>query len=523
MQEVSSEWKEQHIRTLLNESFVEVSLYMGDTTALDKVKSVTDNGSIYISKPSQIADGEDNSPTPYCTMEQNLWCLDGNRKAIGEEDVGDNSYISTELSDETCIFRRMPVITIEFSEQLTKITPGITITWSKTYGEYASVFSIVAYQGNNIVAEKTVIDNKAVTSAVFVDIENYNKIDIIVNKWCLPHHRARLEEVTIGLTKVYSKGDLFAYSHSQSVDPISTSLPKNEIKFSIGNADGAYNPHNPNGIAKYLMERQAIKVRYGLKMDDKSVKWIKGGTFYLSEWYARQNDITAEFTARDVLEFMSAERTTDDWEKDSSRNLYDLANTLLTEANIPTTWVIADELKNITTYAPLFLDTYGNLLQLIANAGQCVIYQDREGVLRIERLTDSDEEYKINSFNSFARPETTLSKPVKELRIKYYTYDSATSSTSDEVTISIEKEGEIITIDNPLVTSEDSAKSIGNWLKPYFEKRASVDVNWRVDPRLDALDVVKSENVYNSNNIRMTEVEFNYNGAFTGTGKGKVI
>ena len=521
MQEVSSEWKEQHKRTLLNESFVEVSLYMGDTTALDKVKSVTDNGSIYISTPSQIADGEDNSPTPYCTLEQNLWCLDGSRKAIGEEDVGDNSYISTELSDETCLFRRLPVITIEFSESLTKITPGITITWSKTYGEYASVFTIVAYKGNNIVAEKNVMDNKAVTSAVFVDIEDYNKIDIIVNKWCLPHHRARLEEVTIGLTKVYSKGDLFAYSHSQSVDPISTSLPKNEIKFSLGNANGEYNPHNPNGIAKYLMERQAIKVRYGLKMDDKSIEWVKGGTFYLSEWYARQNDITAEFTARDVLEFMSAVRPAETSLR--NRTLKYLAKELLEEAKIPAAWVIAQELDEITTLCALPEDTYGNLLQLVANAGQCVIYQDREGVLRIERLTDSVEEYKINSFNSFARPETTLSKPVKQLKIKYYTYSSATSATSAEVGISMEKEGEIITIDNPLVTSKDRAESIGEWLKPYFEKRASVDVNWRVDPRLDALDVVKSENVYNSNNIRMTEVEFNYNGAFTGTGKGKVI
>ena len=522
MQNVSPEWKEQHNRTLLNESFVEVALDISDPKALD-IASATDNGAIYISNSSQITDGVDNTPTPYCTLEQNLWCLDGNRKAIGDGEIGNNSYIGTELSDETCLFRRLPVVTIEFSSPLTKLIPGITITWSKTYGEWANTFSVVAYKDNEIVAEKEVTDNKNVTSLIFVDIKEYNRIDIIVKKWCLPHHRARLEEVMIGLTKVYSKGDLFSYSHSQSVDPISTSLPKNEIKFSLDNVDGNYNPYNPNGIAKYLMERQAIKVRYGLKMDDKSVEWIKGGTFYLSEWYARQNDITAEFTARDVLEFMSTVRPAETSLPSGSRNLYNLANTLLTEAKIPTTWVIAEELKNITTSAPLPEDTYGNLLQLIANAGECVIYQDREGVLHIAKLTEDATDYKINQFNSYSKSEITLSKPVKEVIVKYYTYTSPTDSTSDEVVHTVSAEGEIITIDNPLITSEGRATSVANWLAGYLSHRASLDSSWRADVRLDALDIVTNENAYTSNKVLMTDVEFKYNGAFTGTGKGKVI
>ena len=522
MQEVISEWKEQHKRTLLNESFVEVSLDMSDTAVL-KNADVTDNGAIYISNSSQIADGVDNTPTPYCTLEQNVWLLDGSRNILGDVAVGDNSYISTELSDETCIFKRFPIVTIGLPEVSTKLIPGITITWSKTYGEYPNTFSVIAYNGNTIVAEKEVVDNKEVTSIVFVDIVEYNRVDIVIKKWCLPHHRARLEEIMMGLTKVYSKGDLFGYSHSQSVDPVSTSLPKNEIKFSISNADGSYNPYNPNGIAKYLMERQPIKVKYGLKMDDKSVKWIKGGTFYLSEWYAKQNDITAEFTARDVLEFMSVVRPAETALPSSSRTLYQLADMLLTEAEIPTPWVISDYLKNYPCDAPLPEDTYANLLQLIANAGQCTLYQDREGVLHIERPIDNVEDYKINSFNSFTRPETTLSKPIKELKIKYYTYTSATDSTSSEIKMTIGTEGETITIDNPLVTRSEIAYSMGGWLVAYLKNRATIDVDWRADVRLDALDIITSESTYTSNKIRMTEVEFNYNGAFTGKGKGKVI
>lgn len=522
MQEVSSQWKAQHNNALLNETFVEVSLNISDPLALLGAEA-QDNGALYISNVSQIMERGDDLPTPYCTLEQNLWCLDGNRKALGDGEVGSNGYIGTELSDDTCLFKRYPIVTLELSQIATRIIPGITIVWSKTYGEFASTFSVVAYNGDTILAEREVTDNKAVTSYVFVDIEGYDRIDIIVKKWCLPHHRARMENVIVGLTKVYSKTDLFSYSHSQSVDPVSTSLPKNEIKFSIDNVGGEYNPYNPNGIAQYFMQRQEVKVRYGLKLDDKTVEWINGGTFYLSEWYAKQNDITAEFTARDVLEFMSAVRPAEANLPSSRRSLHDLADAILTEANIPTGWIITDELQSIYTNAPLPSDTYANLLQLIANAGECVLYQDREGVLRIERLGNTITDYEINSFNSYSKSEITLSKPIKEVGVKVYSYTSATESTTREIYNIVGTEGEIITVDNPLVTDEDRALSLAKWLSTHLGHRASLDFSWRVDVRLDALDIVKNENTYSSSKVRMTDVEFRYNGAFTGTGKGKVI
>ena len=40
---------------------------------------------------------------------------------------------------------------------------------------------------------------------------------------------------------------------------------------------------------------------------------------------------------------------------------------------------------------------------------------------------------------------------------------------------------------------------------------------------LDALDIVTNENDFNKNNVRMTNVEYSFNGAFRGTGEGRVI
>lgn len=531
MQTVSDNWKNIHKRPLLSESFVEVSLDIADPDALADASS-QDNGAIYISNSTQLTDGVDDSPTPYCTLEQNLWCLDGNRKAIPESEYGDNCYVSDALSDDTCIFSsKLPMITINFSKVFNKLIPGVTITWSKTYGEFADTFSVIAYNGDTKIAEKEVVGNRSVKSLILTEIIGYNRIVIVIKKWCLPNHRARVEEILVGLNKVYGRGELFNYSHKQTVDPISTSLPKVEIEFSIDNVGGEYNPYNTDGLAKYLMERQEIKSRYGLKMDDGSIEWIDGGTFYLSEWYAKQNGMTADFKARDLLEFMSATYY-DTISQITERSLYNLALSVLQSADLPLNsdgtvkWVIDESLKSMYTSAPLPVDTRANCLQLIANAGECVIYQDRKGTLHIEPLKFDETDYKITKSNSYARSEITLSKPLKQVNVKVYSYsigDKGFDSATNEVVTNVGTMGETITIDNPLITSTARASSLGTWLATHLGHRMTLDSSWRADVSLDALDIVTNENDYNTNKVRMTEVEFKYNGAFRGSGKGKVI
>jgi hypothetical protein len=410
------------------------------------------------------------------------------------------------------------------------LIPGITITWSPAYEEFADSFVVTAYNGDVIVGEKEVIGNRSVKSVVLLDIVNYDRIVIQIKKWCLPYHRPRIEEIFVGMNKVYSKTELFDYTHDQSVDPVSTSLPKTEIKFSIENVSGEYNPYNEQGMAKYLMARQEVGAKYGLKLNDGSIEWIKGGTFYLSEWSAKQNGITAEFTARDLLEFMS-----DIYVENhnlTSRNLYNLAELILNKADLPLNrdgtkkWVIDESLKSIYTTAPLPEDTLANCLQLIANASQCVIYQDREGTLRIEPLKFDETDYEISTFNSYSKSEITLSKPIKQVVVKVYEYtigDKGVEYGTTDAIVHVGDTGETITIDNPLVTDAAIANSLGLWIGTHLGHRMTLDSSWRADVRLDPLDIVTNKNDYNTSKVRMTNVKYKYNGAFRGTGEGKVI
>lgn len=593
MQKVSTEWKSNQAKTLVGESYVEVSLDIADPDALADATS-RDNGATYLSKTSQVVSEVDKNIAPYSTLEQNLWILDGSRKAIPTSDYGDSGFIGEALSDNACGYvDKTPVVTVEFSRVHSKLIPAVTITWGKCYGEYAQDFIVTAYNDDVEVAKREVIGNKEVKSVAMMDIINYNRITITILRWCLPRRRARIEEIFVGMNKVYDKKMLFKFSHKQTVDPLSTSLPKSEISFGVDNSDNSYNPYNPASLSKYLMERQEVKTRYGYKLDN-GIEWIKGGTFYLSEWNAEQNSITADFVARDLLEFMSETHYEGLYSPDGV-SLYNLALRLLQQANLPLNsdgsikWVLDESLKDIYTVAPLPIDSIANNLQLIANAGGCVFYQDRNGTLRIEKINTEMSDYEITFENSYSKSEITLSKPLKHVAVKTYQYfegdaielykgDMTLSGTNEiwvtysnravnvsttvtngtldsaeyytnackltitaEGTVSIlitgtelqesivdvitnnEASGEIVSLENPLITDRERALVIGGWLTQYLKNRITLKSNWRADPRLDALDMVTNKNEYNANNVLITNIDYSYSGAFRGNAEGRVI
>lgn len=595
MQKVSDYWKSVQKQQLVNETFLEISFDIADPDALADATS-EDNGAAYIANTEQIVSEVDKDIVPYGTLEENLWLLDGSRRFIPDSDYGDNGFIGNALSKADGGFDVMPTVDINFSVVHEPIIPGITITWGIAYGEYAEIFKITAYNGTDIVAELRVEDNVSVKSVVELDIESYDRIRIEVIKWCLPYHRPRISEVFVGVNKVYEKTDITGFEHEQDISPIGATTPTNKVGFSIDNSDNKYDPNNATGLSKYLMERQEMRVKYGLKLNDGTIETIPAGVFYLSEWDAPQNGIEASFVARDLLEFMRSNYLKGVYNT-SGVSLYDLAIDVLTEANLPLNddgtvkWVVDESLRSIYTTAPLPLCTLAECLQYIAQAACCIIFCDRQGILHIEPISTEHTDYALTEFNMFARPEISLQKPLMAVSTKIYNYfveetgkelfsgmvsvngtrevivtysDRAINASavvtngtlvsavyytnacyltitgSGDVTITVtgdllkssdsnfvvdaNEDGETQTVDNPLITSATLATTVSAWVKEWLSHRKMVEIgDWRADPRLDATDIIYSENKFSTESVRVTAVKYSYAGAFKGTGEGRVI
>lgn len=593
MQKVSQDWKNNQNKTLVSESDIEVSLKLTDPDAYEDATAEANDSAYYSNTENVVSDGA-KIIHPYATLERNLWLLDGSREIVPDSNYGNAGFVSAIMCNNSNTFGSRLIVSVNFSQVHSKLIQGVTIRWSEYLNEYAVEFIVTAYNGNTVVATKTVTDNNSVLSTIPMDIANYNKITIEIVKWSIAYRRARIEDIFIGVNHIFSKKSLFSYDCSMSVDPISAELPKSEVSFSIDNLDNTFNPYNTDGLSKYLMERQEIEVKYGYKLDS-GYEWMKGGKFYISEWDAQQSGMSAEFKARDLLGFMTGAYYKGLYNP-SGTSLYDLAEDVLQDSGLPLNsdgsvkWVIDEKLKNIYTIAPLPIDTHANCLQMIANAGECVICQDRDGLLHIKSMSYDETDYSINHFNSYSKPDLSLSKPLKEVAVPCYGYSVSTdvseiykgnvaingtldvvitysgtatnvsavvtggtlnsaryysnacvlnitsagsvdivvsgnSLTSSSVAVIVTSgvQGETISVDNPLLTSNSRALSVGSWVENYMKNRMVLSSDWRADPRLDALDIVDNENDYGVDKVIMTSVEYSYNGAFKGSGEGRVI
>ena len=593
MQTVSQAWKDNQKELLVSESFVDVSLRVVDPDAYESA-TATDNGHASISNTAQTVSEVDKDIKPYATLEKNLWVLDGSCEVIPSGTRGDCGYISEQISGENGVFASPPILTIGFPEVQHNLIQGVTIEWGVAFGEYAVNFGVVAYNGDTPVASKIITGNTEMKSVVFLDIEGYDRIDIRIPKWCLPYRRARIANVLPGVEISYSKSNIFSFSHKQEVDPISSTLPKSEISFSIDNVDGSYDLNRSDNLSKYLIERQEVKARYGYKLGNKT-EWIKCGTFYMSEWDAKQSGNSADFKARDLLGFMEGTYHKGVYSEEGI-SLYDLAVDVLTDANLPllndgsVKWLVDDSLKNVYTNTPLPIDTHANCLQLIANAGGCILYQDRNGILRLEKREGDITDYELSLFNCYSKPDLKLSNPLKQVDVSCYSHSVAAeqtelykgrltvpgtteliitySGTATDVSARVSNgtlnsatyyanvcvlnvtsngaawvyvygkvlttssvivttpsgaTGEVVTVDNPLISSDSMALNVGAWVESYMKNRKILSPQWRADPRLDANDVITNENSYGKENVLMTSVEYSYNGAFRGKGEGRVI
>lgn len=77
--------------------------------------------------------------------------------------------------------------------------------------------------------------------------------------------------------------------------------------------------------------------------------------------------------------------------------------------------------------------------------------------------------------------------------------------------------GEIIQWSNPLISSEEHAKALEEWLASYYLGDVEYDISWRGDPRIDANDLFYLE-LKNREKamIRCYQNELTFNGGWNG-------
>lgn len=516
MVEVSDKWKEKFNETLVPESFVEITCGITEPGINKKATIVTSSAAPF-STFHNIALSDNASISRYSTGEPNLTVLDGSCSIVpSSPPYGTTGFLSAEIFDDS----NHPVIRLELPSENKSSVPGVSICWSTVFGEYATDFSVSAYLGTSKLKTVTVNGNKSVRSDVEAELSGFDAVEIEVLKWCLPDRRVRIEQVKIGRYLVFDKTKILSYSHSSARDPISGQLSQESISFSLDNSDRTWDSVNPQGIYKYIYERQPVTVRYGMDVDGKT-EWVSGGMFFLSEWSVPANSIEASFQARDAFLYLSSTKYTGRKYGTLYEMCYDALELL--EAD-EITFDISDELKNYSTDITSDESTYHNsdILQLAANAAGMALYQTRDGVIKINRVYGSDASnpvLDIPVLNNYSWPEITFAQNMLNV---VTTVGNATYAYPENPS----GKGVSQTLSNVMLTKDILTKSRNALTESYgvLSNRRKASLTYRASPTIDALDMVKIHHQFNYDAVLLaTNVKYTFNGCFKGTVEGYMM
>ena len=143
----------------------------------------------------------------------------------------------------------------------------------------------------------------------------------------------------------------------------------------------------------------------------------------------------------------------------------------------------------------------------------------------IDKISFGDlSDYELKKYSMTENPYGYAERKTKDVFVKIYTFQNGEDNTpqvvEDNVYLkkSINNSGEIRYCENQLISTEDHARIVAEWLGNYYANNISYDVQYRGDPVLEAADIIFMESdIVNSLQVEVEKHKLNFNGAFNGT------
>ena len=189
--------------------------------------------------------------------------------------------------------------------------------------------------------------------------------------------RFRIHMVTMGIGIYFDDRKTLSATKRERISPIMEDLPTVDFELVVDNKNRMFDIENEASAVNFLEIGQEIEVLYGQELDDGRVEWIPGATAYLREWSADDKEMS--FTATDRFEDLNGTYYRGQYHPEGI-GLYDLCMDVLEDARVDSrTYWLDNYLKDVLVYNPMPVVSHREALQLIANAGRCILYQDRKG------------------------------------------------------------------------------------------------------------------------------------------------
>ena len=366
MYQTSQEYKESMKQPVRNQSYMKIQLGLINQEA-QQTAGLSDTN-----KYNDFSDAESifnqHTVRRYATYESNFWKANGISFFLPEKksDYRKDGITSTNLFEES--FHVKFVFGCGKSD-----IKGLTIKFGRNY---PTKFTIVTDNATSFEYENT--EELFKSDDVF---ENTESIELVITEMNVPNARVRIDYIIFGLGLEYDDEWISEASSNTTLSAINEDLPESEFKVTLCNDNQLFNVDNPSSDINFLESGQKVNVMMGYMLDDGNIEWIKMHSLYVSEWSA--DDSSATITAVDILKYLDEKYYKGIYYEDGI-SLYDLAVLVLTDAGLnEDEYYIDSYMKKVYVHNPLPNVTHKEALQIIANAGRCIMDYDRNGKIRI--------------------------------------------------------------------------------------------------------------------------------------------
>ena len=396
MYNVSQAYKESMKRPVINHSYMKVMLGLINQEA--QMSAQVENQSQYTaySKFPTLFTKNDIG-NMYASYEQDFWKADGSMYFLPRSP---NNYRQNGLITEDLLTSNL-LIEFSFGYGASDIR-GLTVQFGHNY---PTQFTVITSDGTEFQFEND--SNKFETEQVF---ENTDSLALRIEAMNVKNNRVRIYYVKFGLGLEYDNDWIMSTDSSSVLSAINEDLPEVNFSVTLKNEDQRFNVDNPSSEINFLESGQNLSVSYGYELDDGSIEWMQLHSLMVSEWSA--DDTQATIKAVDRFKYMSDSYYKGVYYEDGI-SLYDLAELVLEDAGIESADYYLDSyLQKVIVHNPLPNATHKEALQIIANAGRCIMDYDRYGRIRIYSafipeytVSANGEEYYSNVENVLADTE----------------------------------------------------------------------------------------------------------------------
>ncbi len=395
MQYVSTAYKEAMQQLSRNKSYMRVTLGLINQEA-QAAAEVQGNSFTYFSDLTKPINNESVTKV-YATNEKDFSKVDESMYFLPRAGSSAEMYNAGVVTEKLCGQGDHPEVLIAFNSADSLDIKGITIDFGDCY---PVEFIIETDEGSTTYQN---VSRQFKTEDTFNNT-TYMRITAITMVNGIG--RMRIQIITFGIGITIDDNKIISSETKSIISPISESLPSIDFSVIIDNLDRYYNVDNDDSAINYMETGQEVEIYFGYTLNDGSVEWLKGNTLYMQEWSA--DDTQAKFGAVDIFEYMQ-----DDYKRGEYRpngiTLYDLAVDVFEDAGISKDkYWIDPYLKNVVVYNPLPMVTHKECLQLIANAGRSVVFQNRDGMIMLKSSFEPEVSVEANQVAEYGNVQSLL-------------------------------------------------------------------------------------------------------------------